>query len=207
MEGCTHRDRSERGATSEGRCDDMENSAAGCGVRFSLSVFRVLRCVAESCPARVLRRDGVWELLRVVEEQLGEAAAALSAAGIPSAAVCGVRVPAAAHASDCAVEKRPSNCSIPGVVDYGLAVAQSTDAGERGAESFLGDAVVQFDVWRADGMAARVKPAGCGECEYRVEAMGLPPRTMHWCGPRLYHSLCLPAGVPSDQFVTATKDT
>src|SRR6516164_9626641 len=25
--------------------------------------------------------------------------------------------------------------------------------------------------------------------------------------PRLYHSLCLPAGVPSDQFVTATKDT
>ena len=96
---------------------------------------------------------------------------------------------------------------FPGVVDYGLAVAQSTDAGERGAESFLGDAVVQFDVWRADGMAAREKPAGCGECEYRVEAMGLPPRTMHWCGPRLYHSLCLPAGVPSDQFVTATKDT
>ena|SRR6516164_9516299 len=25
--------------------------------------------------------------------------------------------------------------------------------------------------------------------------------------PRLDHSLCLPAGVPSDQFVTATKDT
>src|SRR5215470_18875306 len=142
MEACTHCDRNEPSAPADGRCDDVENSAAGCGVRLSVSVFWVLRCVAESGAARVLRGDGVRRLLRVVEEQLGEAPAALSAAGIPSTAVCGVRVPAAEHASDCAVEKRPSNRSIPGVVDYGLAVAQSTDAGDRGEESFLGDAVV-----------------------------------------------------------------
>jgi hypothetical protein len=67
-------------------------------VRLSVPVFRVLRCVAESCAARVLRRGRVRELLRVVEKQLGEAAAALSAAGAPSTAVCRVRIPAAAHA-------------------------------------------------------------------------------------------------------------
>jgi len=94
-----------------------------------------------------------------------------------------VRLPAAAHASDCAVKKRPSNRSIPGVVDYGIAVAQSSDAGERGAESFLGDAVVQSDVWRADGMAAREKPARCGECEYRVEVR-MPVRGEHANGLR-----------------------
>jgi len=50
----------------------MEDSAAGCGVRLSVSVFWV-RCVAESGTARVLRGDGIRRLLRVVEEQLGEA--------------------------------------------------------------------------------------------------------------------------------------
>src|SRR5215469_523679 len=103
MEACTHGDRNEPSAPPDGRCDDVENSAAGCGVRLSVSVFWVLRCVAESGAARVLRGDGVRRLLRVVEEQLGEAPAALSAAGFPSTAVCGMRVPAAAQASDCAV--------------------------------------------------------------------------------------------------------
>jgi len=71
----------------------MENSPAGCGVRLSVSVFGVFRCVAESSAARVLRRDRVRGLLRVVKEQLGETAASLSVAGIPSTVVFGVRVP------------------------------------------------------------------------------------------------------------------
>ena len=72
MEACTHGDGKEPSAPADGRCDDMEDSAAGCGVRLSVSVFWV-RCVAESGTARVLRGDGIRRLLRVVEEQLGEA--------------------------------------------------------------------------------------------------------------------------------------
>src|SRR6516165_879027 len=131
----------------------MENSRASCGVRLSVSVFGVFRCVAESSAARVLRRDRVRGLLRVVKEQLGGTAASLSVAGIPSTVVFGVRVPAAAHASGCALEKHPCNRSIPGVMDYGLIIAQSTDAGERGTKPLCGDACVQFDVRRAGGMA------------------------------------------------------
>ena len=131
----------------------MENSRASCGVRLSVSVFRVFRGVAESSPARVLRRDRVRGLLRVVKEQLGGTAASLSVAGIPSTVVFGVRVPAAAHASGCALEKHPCNRSIPGVMDHGPIIAQSTDAGERRTKPLCGDACVQFDVWRAGGMA------------------------------------------------------
>ena len=38
-------------------------------------------------------------------------------------------------------------------MDYGLIIAQSTDAGERRTKPLCGDACVQFDVWRAGGMA------------------------------------------------------
>jgi len=49
--------------------------------------------------------------------------------------------------------KRSSDRSILNVVDNSLIIAKSTDAAERGTESFVGDTSVQLDVWRADGMA------------------------------------------------------
>jgi hypothetical protein len=63
-----------------------------------------------------------------------------------------------------AVGKHSSNRSIPGVVGYGLAVTKSTDAGERGTQSFVGDAGIQLDVWCADGMAVGENRTASGDC-------------------------------------------
>lgn len=44
-----------------------------------------------------------------------------------------------------------------------LAVAQSADAGDRGTESSVGDVVIQFDVWCANGMAVAENRSARGD--------------------------------------------
>src|SRR5258707_9512349 len=60
---------------------------------------------------------------------------------------------------------------------HGLAVTDSTDAGDRGAQSFAGDAGVQLEVWRADGLAIGGNQAACAECEWRAAIETLAPFT------------------------------
>src|SRR5262249_5518029 len=63
MDTCAETDGKPRSAAADSHRDNVESWFARRGIHIPVHALRVLRCLAESRAARILRRDGLRELL------------------------------------------------------------------------------------------------------------------------------------------------